>query len=218
MRSGFSPRVRRGRRRLARAVAGAAMLLALLASTALAVHLAMALSSLSNATLGERVVVNPQGRSLYTLRPESARNLLCKTSACLKLWPPLSVASGKAQLRLARGVQGHLGILRRSNGTLQVTLRGLPLYRYSQDRAKGQAKGEGVEGFGGTWHAVSASSGERPRKPAATTAPPAAPVPPSYPPSMESGPTTTPSAPTSPGTTTTPPPPPPPPPYPYPVY
>jgi predicted lipoprotein with Yx(FWY)xxD motif len=215
MSSGNSPHVRRAPRRLASTVTAAAMLLALLASTALAAHLAMALGSLSNATLGERVVVNPQGRSLYALSPENARHLLCKTSACLKLWPPLSVISDKAKLKPAPGVQGHLGILRRSNGTLQVTLRGRPLYRYSQDRAKGQAKGEGVESFGGTWHAMSASSGERPRKPPATSAPPAAPVPP-YPPSMESGPTTTPNAPTSPGTTTTPPPPPPP--YPNPVY
>ena len=58
-------------------------------------------------------------------------------------------------------MQGHLGILRRSNGTLQVTLRGLPLYRYSKDHAKGDANGEGIESFGGTWHADD-GSGEHP--------------------------------------------------------
>src|SRR4051812_40951513 len=180
VRSGGSARARRGPRRWPPAVAGAALLLAVLASTALAAHLALALGSSSNATLGERLVVSPQGRTLYTLSPETARHLLCKSSECLKRWPPLTVSPGAGKLKAAPGVQGRLGLLRRSNGTLQVTLRGLPLYRYSQDRAKGQVKGEGVESFGGTWHAMSASSGERPRQPAPTSAPPATP-PPSYP-------------------------------------
>ena len=213
-RSGTLPRARPRPRRLARTVAGAVMLLAILASPALAAHLAVALNSSANATLGERVVVSPQGRTLYTLSPETARHLLCRTGECLRRWPPLTVSSGATKLKAGPGVQGRLGILRRSDGALQVTLRGLPLYRYSQDRAKGQAKGEGVQSFGGTWHATSASRGERPLKPAATSPPPAPPPAPSYPPSGPSEPSAAPSAPTTPG----PPMPPPPPPYPYPGY
>lgn len=211
MRSGSSPRVRPGSRRLARTVAGAAMLLAVLASAALAAHLAVALNSSSNATLGERVVVSPQGRTLYTLSPETTRHLLCRTGECLRRWPPLTVSSGATKLKAGPGVQGRLGILRRSDGALQVTLRGLPLYRYSQDRAKGQTKGEGVQSFGGTWHATTASRGERPLKPTVMSIPPAAPPAPGYPPSGPSEPSPMPSAPTTPG-------PPTPPPYPYPGY
>jgi len=55
-------------------------------------------------------------------------------------------------------VQGRLGILRRSNGMLQVTLRGMPLYRFTQDHSVGEANGQGLKSFGGTWHVISASS------------------------------------------------------------
>jgi predicted lipoprotein with Yx(FWY)xxD motif len=206
-------------RRTAGLLVTTAALVVFAASTALAAHLALTLGAPSNATLGERVVVTPQGRTLYTLSPETSRHLLCRTSECLRLWPPLTVESTRAKLKNGAGVHGRLGILRRANGTLQVTLRGLPLYRYSKDRVKGQANGEGMQSFGGTWHAMTATSGESPRKPAMTTTPPVTPPPPSYPSSQPSEPaTTTPSAPTTTTptttttTTTTPPP------YPYPPY
>ena len=218
--SGRSRRARRRAPRWLRVGVGVALALAVLASTALAAHLALTLGAPPNATLGERVVVNPQGRTLYTLSPETSRHLLCRTSECLRLWPPLTVESTRAKLKNGAGVHGRLGILRRANGTLQVTLRGLPLYRYSKDHAKGQANGEGLQSFGGTWHAMTATSGESPRKPAMTTTPPVTPPPPSYPSSQPSEPVTTaPSAPTTTTpttttTTTTPTPPP----YPYPPY
>ena len=151
MHRGRSSRVRHRPRRWLRAAAGAALLLTVIASTALAAQLALTLGSTSNVALNERVVVNSSGRTLYTLSPETSRHLLCKTSGCLKRWPPVTVTSSKTKLKAGSGVQGHLGILRRSNGTLQVTLRGVPLYRYSQDHAWGDTNGEGVESFNGTW-------------------------------------------------------------------
>jgi predicted lipoprotein with Yx(FWY)xxD motif len=104
------------------------------------------------------VLTNSQGRTLYALSPETTSHLLCKSSECLKFWPPITVTSSKTKLKDGSGVHGHLGILHRNNGMLQVTLRGLPLYRYSGDHAKGEANGQGIKSFGGTWHAVSASS------------------------------------------------------------
>ena len=211
--SARSSRARRRPRRWLPTAAAVALLLAFLASAAFAAHLALTLGSTSNPALGERVVVNAQGRTLYTLSPETSRHLLCKTSECLRLWPPVTVASSKTKLKDGPGTHGRLGILRRSNGTLQVTLRGLPLYRYSKDRAKGDTNGEGIESFAGTWHAMTATSGESPHKPAMTTTPPTTPAP-SYPPSQPMQPSTpTPSTPTTTTPTT-----PTPPPYPYPTY
>jgi predicted lipoprotein with Yx(FWY)xxD motif len=206
-----SPRVRRGP---LRATAGAALLLAFLASTAFAAHLALTLASTADSALGERVVVNSSGRTLYTLTPETSRHLLCKTSECLRFWPPLTVTSSKTKLKNGTGTQGHLGILRRSNGTFQVTLRGVPLYRYSKDHAKGDTNGEGIESFGGRWHAMTAKSGEHPHEPAMTSAPSATPTMPSYP-STPTPPSPAPSTTMTPATTPTPPPPPP---YEYPKY
>jgi predicted lipoprotein with Yx(FWY)xxD motif len=209
-----SPRLRRRARRWLRAAAAAALLLAFLASTAFAAHLALTLGSTANTALGENVVVNASGRTLYALSPETSRRLLCKTSECLKFWPPLTVASGNTKLKNGPGTHGHLGILRRSNGIFQVTLRGRPMYRYSKDHISGDTNGEGIESFGGTWHAVTATSGESPHRPVMTNAPSATPTMPSYP-STPTPPSPAPSTTMTPATTPTPPPPPP---YEYPKY
>jgi predicted lipoprotein with Yx(FWY)xxD motif len=138
----------------------------------------LTVSSATNAKLGTQIVVNPQGRTLYALSPETTKRLLCKNTECLKFWPPLTVPSTKTKLKAGAGVQGHLGILHRKGGVLQVTLRGMPLYRFAKDRAKGEANGEGVESFEGTWHAVTAaspSSASVPSTPTTTTPSPEAP-------------------------------------------
>jgi predicted lipoprotein with Yx(FWY)xxD motif len=116
------------------------------------------IGSAANAKFNEKIVVDGHGRTLYVLSPETAHHLLCKSGECLKLWPPLTVRSRMAKLTAAPGVHGHLGILRRENGLLQVTLSGLPLYRFSGDGAKGAANGESIKSFGGTWHAISAAT------------------------------------------------------------
>jgi predicted lipoprotein with Yx(FWY)xxD motif len=190
------------------------LLVGTIVATALAASSAMTLGSAANATIGKPVVISPQGRTLYALSPETSKHLLCKSAECFKVWPPVTVKSSKVKLKAASGVQGHLGILKRSNGVLQVTLRGEPLYRFSGDSAKGQAHGQGLESFGGKWHAVTASSNEAMSAP--TTPPPSMqPEAPSYPASTPAPPTTAPSPPvaTTPTTTT-----PTPPPYTYPTY
>jgi predicted lipoprotein with Yx(FWY)xxD motif len=175
--------VRRRRRAplaAAAVLAGATMLLT---SLALAANVAPTLSSASNAKLHKTIAVDAHGRTVYTLSGETSHHLLCKSRACFEAWPPVTVRSRSVKLE-ARGVPGHLAVLRRSNGTLQVTLRGIPLYRFSGDGAKGQANGEGIKAFGGTWHAVQAKGSQTappttsPSSPTTTTTP--SPPPPSY--------------------------------------
>jgi predicted lipoprotein with Yx(FWY)xxD motif len=161
---------RRGRAQGVIVVAVTALLAAgaSFAAVALAAGGAATVGSASNASLGKRVTVNAQGRTLYALSPESTHHLLCTSAACLKTWPPVTVPSHKTRLKDGSGVHGRLGILRRSDGRLQVTLRGLPLYRFSGDHGKGEANGEGLQSFGGTWHAVPAAPGSNAPTPSAT--------------------------------------------------
>ncbi len=114
-------------------------------------------SSQSSSKLKETIVVNSQRDTVYWLSPETTHHLLCTSNECFKFWPPLTVSSSHTKLVAGSGVQGSLGIIHR-NGIFQVTLRGMPLYRYAGDHGKGQVNGQGIKSFGGTWHAVTASA------------------------------------------------------------
>jgi len=133
----------------------------------------------ANKTLSKTIVVNPAGRTLYALSPETTHHLLCKEAYCLELWPPLILPHG-AKLRAGKGVEGKLGLLRRSGGREQVTLRGKPLYRFTEDHKAGEAHGEGLESFGGTWHAVTASATQTPAVTTPTPMPAPTPAPSPY--------------------------------------
>ena len=55
------------------------------------------------------------------------------------------------------GVTGKLGTITRSDGSMQATYNGHPLYTYVADSAPGQAKGNGLNLNGGVWHEVTVS-------------------------------------------------------------
>lgn len=162
-----------GRGRARRTLAFAAVLVLALAAVALGSAGSLKLNGKANATLGKTIVINPAGRTLYSLSGETTRHLLCKP-ACFHTWPPLTVPSRSTKLSLGSGVHGKLGLVKRSNGALQVTLRGMLLYRFSGDHAKGEANGEGIEADGGIWHAATAAAtpASAPTTPTSTTTPP----------------------------------------------
>lgn len=188
-------------------VAGAlALTAAILAAQAFGRSLSPTVAAATDPAYSARVVVDQRGRTLYALRPETTRHLLCVSRQCLANWPAVTVSSARAKLTLGPGVVGQLGILHRTNGILQLTLRGRPLYRFAADRATGQAKGDGVRSFGGTWHVVSAAGGPiapapSAPKPTTTTPPTTTPAPPAMttPAPTPSPPTTTPTTPMYPG-------------------
>ena len=167
--------IRRSRRsarasRPAMHAAALTVLLALaLAATAIAASGSLTLGSSTSSMLGERVLVNPKGMTLYSLSPETPKHLLCTSHKCLKSWPPVTVPSRQTKLKAGSGVHGRLAIVRRKDGLLQVTVRGLPLYRFAGDDARGEANGQGLESFGGVWHAVAAAGTASPTMPSTPT-------------------------------------------------
>jgi predicted lipoprotein with Yx(FWY)xxD motif len=141
----------------------AAVLAALTATTAVAVGATTTtkpiIKASKNAAVGKTIVVDAKkGRTLYRLSPETKSHLLCSSSTCTGFWPPLTVKSLHTKVKAGPGITGKLAVFKRPDGKFQVTLRGLPLYRFSGDGTKGQANGEGIKGFGGTWHVVTAKS------------------------------------------------------------
>ena len=87
------------------------------------------------------------GMTLYQ-STKDAMNVSNCTGACATAWPPYTVsATAAATLTADPGIAGQIGTLKRADGSLQVTYRGLPLYFYSGDTQPGQTNGEAVNGF-----------------------------------------------------------------------
>jgi predicted lipoprotein with Yx(FWY)xxD motif len=55
------------------------------------------------------------------------------TGTCAKLWPPLLVRSAAAVPKTVAGITGRFGVIRRSDGRLQVTRNGLAVYTYAHE-------------------------------------------------------------------------------------
>ena len=99
-------------------------------------------------------LVDSQGRALYLFEKDKTTASTC-TGACASVWPPLTT-NGKPQAQ--PGISAaKLGTTKRSDGKLEVTYGGHPLYYYVSDTKPGQLSGEGLDQFGATWDAVAPS-------------------------------------------------------------
>jgi len=78
--------------------------------------------------------------------PGSSRSAC--TGACLTAWPAVT---GKPVLPAGVKLAGTLGSFTRSDGSVQATYNGYPLYTYALDTAAGQVLGNE---FGGVWHVI----------------------------------------------------------------
>ena len=109
-------------------------------------------TALKTATVsGTTVLTNAQGFTLYWFGPDTASKSNC-TGSCAQFWPP-----EKGPATAGAGVTGTLGTVARSDGTVQATYDGHPLYTYTADTAAGQATGNGLNVNGGVWHEVTVS-------------------------------------------------------------
>ncbi|HVB11319.1 MAG TPA: stalk domain-containing protein [Bacillota bacterium] len=107
------------------------------------------------AGLGQ-IVVDGSGITLYHLTRDTATTSACYAE-CAATWPPLLTTGTPVA---GPGLVGSLGTLTRTDGTMQVTYNGMPLYRYAGDSHIGDANGQGV---GGIWFVVApAAAGAAP--------------------------------------------------------
>jgi predicted lipoprotein with Yx(FWY)xxD motif len=120
--------------------------------------------SASNATLGTTVLVDAQGMTLYSLSGEQNGKWICTSSACTGIWHPVTAPSSGTP----SGSVGSLVTVKRPDGTMQVTYKGMPLYTFASDTNPGDAKGQGIKDVG-TWTAVTASSSASAASAPATT-------------------------------------------------
>jgi predicted lipoprotein with Yx(FWY)xxD motif len=98
------------------------------------------------------VVFDEFGYALYRFDKDKGSAPTCY-GACAKQWPPLLTQGVPIAYAV---IPQELGTTERKDGTTQVTYFGHPLYSFAGNRKHlpGKVPGNGIEAFGGTWHAM----------------------------------------------------------------
>ena len=110
------------------------------------------------------ILVDPRGMTLYHLSGEQGGKFICSNSSCTAIWHPLTVTAGSTPT----GTVAALGVVKRPDGTTQVTYKGTPLYTFAQDQSAGDTKGQGIKDVG-TWTVVT-TTGSTPAQSTSTPA------------------------------------------------
>ena len=90
-------------------------------------------------------------KTLYVFAADSPGKSNC-SGACAQSWPPVTVSKGS--LTRTTGVTAKLGVIHRSDGTLQLTINRLPVYTFVGDTAPGATSGQGLNASGALWCVV----------------------------------------------------------------
>jgi predicted lipoprotein with Yx(FWY)xxD motif len=98
-----------------------------------------------------KVIVNSEGMTLYYFQKDQKGSGKSKCEgACAAGWPPLTTGGEPEAMG---GVNASmLGTIERSDGTMQVTYAGWPLYTYAGDSKPGEDNGTDSKAFGASWY------------------------------------------------------------------
>jgi len=108
---------------------------------------------LATSKLG-KILVDSKGDTLYLFQADTGTTSTCN-GACASAWPPLTTTGNPAA---GPGVSAaKLGTTKRTDGTVEVTYNGHPLYTFAGDSTPGLTTGEGNQGFGAEWDVLSAA-------------------------------------------------------------
>jgi predicted lipoprotein with Yx(FWY)xxD motif len=114
--------------------------------------------STANVTGLGTVLVDGSGRTVYELSSPATKNLPCTAaSGCTSAWIPLPLPAGSAGATATGGATSSLLSTISVGTTTYPTYNGWVLYEFTGDTGPGQANGQGLSSFGGTWRAIDAS-------------------------------------------------------------
>lgn len=94
-------------------------------------------------------LTDSHGRAVYLFVADKGTTSTC-SGPCAAEWPPLTTtgpATGGSGVNSAL-----LSTSPRSDGTMQVTYNGHPLYYYDDDKGPGTTEGQGDNSFGAKWY------------------------------------------------------------------
>jgi predicted lipoprotein with Yx(FWY)xxD motif len=105
----------------------------------------------TDAKLGT-ILVDGNGKTVYLFVADKGTASSCYTS-CAAIWPP--VLTTGAPIAGTGATASLLGTTTRTDGKVEVTYAGHPLYYFIQDKKAGDTTGQGINGFGGLWWVLS---------------------------------------------------------------
>jgi len=88
------------------------------------------------------------GMTLYVFSEDTPDASAC-TDLCPNTWMPFQPPAGS--LSVPAGVSGTLAVMTLPDGSQQVTYNHRPLYTFLGDADPGDAEGQNIASFGGTW-------------------------------------------------------------------
>jgi predicted lipoprotein with Yx(FWY)xxD motif len=98
-----------------------------------------------------KVLVDSEGMTLYYFQKDQKGSGVSKCEgACAEAWPPLT--SGGEPEAMSGVNASMLGTIERSDGTMQVTYAGWPLYTFVEDQKPGEDNGTDSKAFGASWY------------------------------------------------------------------
>ena len=98
-----------------------------------------------------QILASGRGRALYLFTADAGRASNC-SGDCATAWPPYIVKSKPVAGSGAKS--GLTGTTRRSDGRLQATYAGHPVYFYEGDNEPGEVLCQAVNEFGGYWYVL----------------------------------------------------------------
>jgi predicted lipoprotein with Yx(FWY)xxD motif len=114
---------------------------------------AVALTVMKVGKLGP-IVTDKDGMTLYRFDKDTANPSKSNCEGdCAAKWPPVIVPQG-AQFQLNGVDQANVGTVARSDGSMQLTVGGWPMYRFAGDAKSCDTNGQGL---GGVWWATKAT-------------------------------------------------------------
>jgi len=99
------------------------------------------------------ILVNAEGRTLYTFAPDKKSKVTC-VSSCASVWPPVTLSAGAAPAVAKQIKASLLSSDANPAGGKVVTYAGWPLYTYVGDSAPGTASGQALNLNGGLWYVI----------------------------------------------------------------
>jgi predicted lipoprotein with Yx(FWY)xxD motif len=101
-----------------------------------------------------KILVDKNGRTLYAFGHDKKDKSRC-SGQCAANWPP---AGAPKNPTVGAGVsKSKLKVIKRGDGTRQLSYNGHPLYRFIADGKPGDTNGENITAFGGKWDVLSKS-------------------------------------------------------------